>query len=148
MNNNQYEILPTTKSNINAYNRYPFTCYEEAVQNLMQKNLKPGEQAVAYYFDENSIIGISAITAFGNLKKAGNIIFKSGQDLDRELEHLHKDVVMHKKVINNMVDTINHANKNWSQIEGRIKKIEQKFDKEHDTLHVQVIDLDNYDLDI
>ena len=55
---------------------------------------------------------------------------------------------MHKNVINNMVDTINHANKNWSQIEGRIKKIEQKFDKEHDTLHVQVIDLDNYDLDI
>lgn len=76
MNNNQYEILPTAKSNINAYNRYPFTCYEEAVQNIMQKNLKPGEQAVAYYFDENSIIGINAITAFGNLKKQEILFLK------------------------------------------------------------------------
>lgn len=148
MNNNQYEILPTVKSNINAYNRYPFTCYEEAYQNLMSKHLSPGEQAVAYYFDENSLIGINAITAFGNLKSAGNIIFKNGQDMDRDLEHIHHDIVKQKNVINSMVDAINHANKNWSQIEGRIKKIEQKFDKEHDTLHLQMINLDTYDLDL
>lgn len=148
MNNNQYEILPTAKSNINAYNRYPFACYEEAFQNLMAKHLSPGEQAVAYYFDQDSLIGINAITAFGNLKSAGNIIFKNGQDMDRDLEHIHHDVVKQKNVINRMVDTINHANKNWSQIEGRIKKIEQKFDKEHDTLHLQMINLDTYDLDL
>jgi len=44
--------------------------------------------------------------------------------MDRDLEHIHHDVVKQKNVINHMVDTINHANKNWSQIEGRIKKIE------------------------
>ena len=44
MEKNRYDILPT-QSNINAYNRYPFKSYEDAVNNLKQKTLQPGEMA-------------------------------------------------------------------------------------------------------
>lgn len=147
MDKNPYDILPT-QSNINQYNRYPFKSYEDAVTNLKMKTLQPGEMAVAYYFDQNTVIGINAVFAFGNLKRTGNIIFKNGDMFDNQMDHVNHIVSKQSKVINQLVDSINHANKNWSGIEVRLNKLTDQFEQTVKTQHVQLIDLDHYTLDL
>ena len=147
MEKNRYDILPT-QSNINAYNRYPFKSYEDAVNNLKQKTLQPGEMAVGYYFDQNTVIGINAVFAFGNLKRTGNIIFKNGDIFDGQINHINDLVLKQRKVINQLVDSVNHTNKAWAGLENDLNDLKNKFQNTVQTQHIELIDLDNYNLDL
>lgn len=147
MEKNLYDILPT-QSNINAYNRYPFKSYEDAVNNLKQKTLQPGEMAVGYYFDQNTVIGINAVFAFGNLKRTGNIIFKNGDIFDGQINHINDMVFKQRKVINQLVDSVNHTNKAWAGLENDLNDLKNQFQNTVQTQHIELIDLDNYDLDL
>lgn len=147
MEKNLYDILPT-QSNINAYNRYPFKSYEDAVNNLKQKTLQPGEMAVGYYFDQNTVIGINAVFAFGNLKRTGNIIFKNGDIFDCQINHINDMVFKQRKVINQLVDSVNHTNKAWAGLENDLNDLKNQFQNTVQTQHIELIDLDNYDLDL
>ena len=147
MEKNLYDILPT-QSNINAYNRYPFKSYEDAVNNLKQKTLQPGEMAVGYYFDQNTVIGINAVFAFGNLKRTGNIIFKNGDIFDGQINHINDLVLKQRKVINQLVDSVNHPNKAWAGLENDINDLKNQFQNTVQTQHIELIDLDNYNLDL
>lgn len=147
MEKNLYDILPT-QSNINAYNRYPFKSYEDAVNNLKQKTLQPGEMAVGYYFDQNTVIGINAVFAFGNLKRTGNIIFKNGDIFDGQINHINDIVFKQSKVINQLVDSVNRTNKTWSGLEYDLNELKNQFQNTVQTQHIELIDLDNYDLDL
>ena len=147
MEKNLYDILPT-QSNINAYNRYPFKSYEDAVNNLKQKTLQPGEMAVGYYFDQNTVIGINAVFAFGNLKRTGNIIFKNGDILDGQINHINDLVLKQRKVINQLVDSVNHTNKAWAGLENDLNDLKNQFQNTVQTQHIELIDLDNYNLDL
>ena len=147
MEKNRYDILPT-QSNINAYNRYPFKSYEDAVNNLKQKTLQPGEMAVGYYFDQNTVIGINAVFAFGNLKRTGNIIFKNGDIFDGQINHINDMVFKQRKVINQLVDSVNHTNKAWAGLENDLNDLKNQFQNTVQTQHIELIDLDNYDLDL
>lgn len=147
MEKNLYDILPT-QSNINAYNRYPFKSYEDAVNNLKQKTLQPGEMAVGYYFDQNTVIGINAVFAFGNLKRTGNIIFKNGDIFDCQINHINDLVVKQRKVINQLVDSVNHTNKTWAGMENDLNDLKNQFQNTVQTQHIELLDLDNYDLDL
>lgn len=147
MEKNRYDILPT-QSNINAYNRYPFKSYEDAVNNLKQKTLQPGEMAVGYYFDQNTVIGINAVFAFGNLKRTGNIIFKNGDIFDGQINHINDLVLKQRKVINQLVDSVNHTNKAWAGLENDINDLKNQFQNTVQTQHIELIDLDNYNLDL
>ena len=147
MEKNRYDILPT-QSNINAYNRYPFKSYEDAVNNLKQKTLQPGEMAVGYYFDQNTVIGINAVFAFGNLKRTGNIIFKNGDIFDGQINHINDLVLKQRKVINQLVDSVNHTNKAWAGLENDINDLKYQFQNTVQTQHIELIDLDNYNLDL
>ena len=147
MEKNLYDILPT-QSNINAYNRYPFKSYEDAVNNLKQKTLQPGEMAVGYYFDQNTVIGINAVFAFGNLKRTGNIIFKNGDIFDGQINHINDLVLKQRKVINQLVDSVNHTNKAWAGLENDINDLKNQFQNTVQTQHIELIDLDNYNLDL
>ena len=147
MEKNLYDILPT-QSNINAYNRYPFKSYEDAVNNLKQKTLQPGEMAVGYYFDQNTVIGINAVFAFGNLKRTGNIIFKNGDIFDGQINHINDLVIKQRKVINQLVDSVNHTNKAWAGLENDINDLKNQFQNTVQTQHIELIDLDNYNLDL
>ena len=147
MENNRYDILPT-QSNINAYNRYPFKSYEDAVNNLKQKTLQPGEMAVGYYFDQNTVIGINAVFAFGNLKRTGNIIFKNGDIFDGQINHINDLVLKQRKVINQLVDSVNHTNKAWAGLENDLNDLKNQFQNTVQTQHIELIDLDNYNLDL
>ena len=142
-----YDILPT-QSNINAYNRYPFKSYEDAVNNLKQKTLQPGEMAVGYYFDQNTVIGINAVFAFGNLKRTGNIIFKNGDIFDGQINHINDLVLKQRKVINQLVDSVNHTNKAWAGLENDLNDLKNQFQNTVQTQHIELIDLDNYNLDL
>lgn len=147
MEKNLYDILPT-QSNINAYNRYPFKSYEDAVNNLKQKTLQPGEMAVGYYFDQNTVIGINAVFAFGNLKRTGNIIFKNGDIFDDQINHINDLVLKQRKVINQLVDSVNHTNKAWAGLENDLNDLKNQFQNTVQTQHIELIDLDNYNLDL
>lgn len=147
MEKNLYDILPT-QSNINAYNRYPFKSYEDAVNNLKQKTLQPGEMAVGYYFDQNTVIGINAVFAFGNLKRTGNIIFKNGDIFDGQINHINDLVIKQRKVINQLVDSVNHTNKAWAGLENDLNDLKNQFQNTVQTQHIELIDLDNYNLDL
>lgn len=147
MEKNLYDILPT-QSNINAYNRYPFKSYEDAVNNLKQKTLQPGEIAVGYYFDQNTVIGINAVFAFGNLKRTGNIIFKNGDIFDGQINHINDMVFKQRKVINQLVDSVNHTNKAWAGLENDLNDLKNQFQNTVQTQHIELIDLDNYNLDL
>lgn len=147
MEKNLYDILPT-QSNINAYNRYPFKSYEDAVNNLKQKTLQPGEMAVGYYFDQNTVIGINAVFAFGNLKRTGNIIFKNGDIFDGQINHINDMVFKQRKVINQLVDSVNHTNKAWAGLENDLNDLKNQFQNTVQTQHIELIDLDNYNLDL
>ena len=147
MEKNLYDILPT-QSNINAYNRYPFKSYEDAVNNLKQKTLQPGEMAVGYYFDQNTVIGINAVFAFGNLKRTGNIIFKNGDIFDGQINHINDLVLKQRKVINQLVDSVNHTNKTWVGLENDLNDLKNQFQNTVQTQHIELIDLDNYNLDL
>lgn len=147
MEKNRYDILPT-QSNINAYNRYPFKSYEDAVNNLKQKTLQPGEMAVGYYFDQNTVIGINAVFAFGNLKRTGNIIFKNGDIFDGQINHINDLVIKQRKVINQLVDSVNHTNKAWAGLENDLNDLKNQFQNTVQTQHIELIDLDNYNLDL
>ena len=147
MEKNRYDILPT-QSNINAYNRYPFKSYEDAVNNLKQKTLQPGEMAVGYYFDQNTVIGITAVFAFGNLKRTGNIIFKNGDIFDGQINHINDLVLKQRKVINQLVDSVNHTNKAWAGLENDLNDLKNQFQNTVQTQHIELIDLDNYNLDL
>ena len=147
MEKNLYDILPT-QSNINAYNRYPFKSYEDAVNNLKQKTLQPGEMAVGYYFDQNTVIGINAVFAFGNLKRTGNIIFKNGDIFDGQINHINDMVFKQRKVINQLVDSVNHTNKTWVGLENDLNDLKNQFQNTVQTQHIELLDLDNYDLDL
>ena len=147
MEKNRYDILPT-QSNINAYNRYPFKSYEDAVNNLKQKTLQPGEMAVGYYFDQNTVIGINAVFAFGNLKRTGNIIFKNGDIFDGQINHINELVIKQRKVINQLVDSVNHTNKAWAGLENDLNDLKNQFQNTVQTQHIELIDLDNYNLDL
>ena len=147
MEKNLYDILPT-QSNINAYNRYPFKSYEDAVNNLKQKTLQPGEMAVGYYFDQNTVIGINAVFAFGNLKRTGNIIFKNGDIFDGQINHVNDLVLKQRKVINQLVDSVNHTNKAWAGLENDLNDLKNQFQNTVQTQHIELIDLDNYNLDL
>ena len=147
MEKNLYDILPT-QSNINAYNRYPFKSYEDAVNNLKQKTLQPGEMAVGYYFDQNTVIGINAVFAFGNLKRTGNIIFKNGDIFDGQINHINDLVLKQRKVINQLVDSVNHTNKAWAGLENDLNDLKNQFQNTVQTQHIELIDLDNYNLDL
>lgn len=147
MEKNRYDILPT-QSNINAYNRYPFKSYEDAVNNLKQKTLQPGEMAVGYYFDQNTVIGINAVFAFGNLKRTGNIIFKNGDIFDGQINHINDLVLKQRKVINQLVDSVNHTNKAWAGLENDLNDLKKQFQNTVQTQHIELIDLDNYNLDL
>lgn len=147
MEKNIYDILPT-QSNINAYNRYPFKSYEDAVNNLKQKTLQPGEMAVGYYFDQNTVIGINAVFAFGNLKRTGNIIFKNGDIFDGQINHINDLVIKQRKVINQLVDSVNHTNKAWAGLENDLNDLKNQFQNTVQTQHIELIDLDNYNLDL
>lgn len=147
MEKNRYDILPT-QSNINAYNRYPFKSYEDAVNNLKQKTLQPGEMAVGYYFDQNTVIGINAVFAFGNLKRTGNIIFKNGDIFDGQINHINDLVLKQRKVINQLVDSVNHTNKAWAGLENDLNDLKNQFQNTVQTQHIELIDLDNYNLDL
>ena len=147
MEKNRYDILPT-QSNINAYNRYPFKSYEDAVNNLKQKTLQPGEMAVGYYFDQNTVIGINAVFAFGNLKRTGNIIFKNGDIFDGQINHINDMVFKQRKVINQLVDSVNHTNKAWAGLENDLNDLKNQFQNTVQTQHIELIDLDNYNLDL
>ena len=147
MEKNRYDILPT-QSNINAYNRYPFKSYEDAVNNLKQKTLQPGEMAVGYYFDQNTVIGINAVFAFGNLKRRGNIIFKNGDIFDGQINHINDLVLKQRKVINQLVDSVNHTNKAWAGLENDLNDLKNQFQNTVQTQHIELIDLDNYNLDL
>ena len=147
MEKNLYDILPT-QSNINAYNRYPFKSYEDAVNNLKQKTLQPGEMAVGYYFDQNTVIGINAVFAFGNLKRTGNIIFKNGDIFDGQINHINDLVLKQRKVINQLVDSVNHTNKTWVGLENDLNDLKNQFQNTVQTQHIELLDLDNYDLDL
>ena len=147
MEKNLYDILPT-QSNINAYNRYPFKSYEDAVNNLKQKTLQPGEMAVGYYFDQNTVIGINAVFAFGNLKRTGNIIFKNGDIFDGQINHINDMVFKQRKVINQLVDSVNHTNKAWAGLENDLNDLKNQFQNTVQTQHIELLDLDNYNLDL
>ena len=147
MEKHRYDILPT-QSNINAYNRYPFKSYEDAVNNLKQKTLQPGEMAVGYYFDQNTVIGINAVFAFGNLKRTGNIIFKNGDIFDGQINHINELVIKQRKVINQLVDSVNHTNKAWAGLENDLNDLKNQFQNTVQTQHIELIDLDNYNLDL
>ena len=147
MEKNLYDILPT-QSNINAYNRYPFKSYEDAVNNLKQKTLQPGEMAVGYYFDQNTVIRINAVFAFGNLKRTGNIIFKNGDIFDGQINHINDLVIKQRKVINQLVDSVNHTNKAWAGLENDLNDLKNQFQNTVQTQHIELLDLDNYDLDL
>ena len=147
MEKNLCDILPT-QSNINAYNRYPFKSYEDAVNNLKQKTLQPGEMAVGYYFDQNTVIGINAVFAFGNLKRTGNIIFKNGDIFDGQINHINDLVVKQRRVINQLVDSVNHTNKTWAGLENDLNDLKNQFQNTVQTQHIELLDLDNYDLDL
>ena len=147
MEKNRYDILPT-QSNINAYNRYPFKSYEDAVNNLKQKTLQPGEMAVGYYFDQNTVIGINAVFAFGNLKRTGNIIFKNGDIFDGQINHINDLVLKQRKVINQLVDSVNHTNKAWAGLENDLNDLKNQFQNTVQTQHIELLDLDNYNLDL
>ena len=147
MEKNRYDILPT-QSNINAYNRYPFKSYEDAVNNLKQKTLQPGEMAVGYYFDQNTVIGINAVFAFGNLKRTGNIIFKNGDIFDGQINHINDMVFKQCKVINQLVDSVNHTNKTWAGLENDLNDLKNQFQNTVQTQHIELLDLDNYNLDL
>lgn len=147
MEKNLYDILPT-QSNINAYNRYPFKSYEDAVNNLKQKTLQPGEMAVGYYFDQNTVIGINAVFAFGNLKRTGNIIFKNGDIFDGQINHINDMVFKQRKVINQLVDSVNHTNKTWAGLENDLNDLKNQFQNTVQTQHIELLDLDNYNLDL
>ena len=147
MEKNLYDILPT-QSNINAYNRYPFKSYEDAVNNLKQKTLQPGEMAVGYYFDQNTVIGINAVFAFGNLKRTGNIIFKNGDIFDGQINHINDLVLKQRKVINQLVDSVNHTNKAWAGLENDLNDLKNQFQNTVQTQHIELLDLDNYNLDL
>ena len=58
-----------------------------------------------------------------NKKRTGNIIFKNGDMFDNQMDHVNHIVSKQSKVINQLVDSINHANKNWSGIEVKLDKL-------------------------
>lgn len=148
MNNPQYEIYPSTKGSLSSYNRYPFASYDEAVNNLKQKSLQPGEMAIAYYFDQDSIIGINAALAFGNLKKQENIIFKNPELYNEEVLNINKELSNARCNINKIIDAINHSNKIYSEIADKVNDLDEKMNETHDTLYVQMLDLNTYNLDL
>lgn len=145
---NNYDILPN-RTNINSYNRYPFANYQEAVDNLTVKSLQPGEFAVAYYWDETSVIGISAVFAIGNLKKHGNQIFKNAL----QIEALYGDMlakVGHQNIaINDCINTLNMTNKNYAAIHKLVHEIDAyAHSLEHKISGCTFVDLDKYTEDL
>ena len=104
--------------------------------------------AVGYYFDQNTVIGINAVFAFGNLKRTGNIIFKNGDIFDGQINHINDLVVKQRKVINQLVDSVNHTNKAWAGLENDLNDLKNQFQNTVQTQHIELIDLDNYNLDL
>lgn len=142
-----YEIV-ASQSNINAYNRYPFADLAEAVHRAKSKQLQPGEMAICYYFDENSVIGVNAILAIGNLRKGGNLIFENiAPQFDRLKDDIYKDINETHSAINNNLDIINYNNRIVSEVKNDISKLKIEIDT-NTVSKQQWVNLDKYDLDL
>lgn len=126
MDKNPYDILPT-KANLHSYNRYPFGSFSEAVNNMKQKSLQPGEIAIAYYFDNDSILGINAVLGIGNLKNAQNIIFTNSE---QKVNDISKKVFQQTQAINQLVEVMNNTSKTRENILKRLDALEEKFNCE------------------
>lgn len=147
VNKNSYDIT-STQSNINAYNRYPFADLAEAVKNAKAKSLMPGEMAICYYFDPNTVVGISAILAIGNLRKGGNLIFENiAPQLDQFKDEICKDISETHRVVNNNIDIVNYNNKICSDVKSDLAKLEQKVEQ-NATSKSSWVNLNEYNLDL
>lgn len=142
-----YDIM-STNSNINAYNRYPFADLAEAMHNAKLKQLQPGEMAVCYYFDPETVIGINAILAIGNLRKGGNLIFENiAPQMDKFRDDISKDISETHRAINNNLDIINFTNKVISELREEIKELRTQLNNGV-TTKTTWVNLDNYNLDL
>ena len=84
---------PLPDSLVHSYNKRCFQNYEVAEQTLINKVLLPGEVAFAYYYDQLSPYGQSAIAAVGPLTHgSGNIIFKNSATIDAIKDDKLKEV--------------------------------------------------------
>ena len=145
---NDYELNPI-ELNLSQYNRYPFANYDDAVNNLMAKNLKPGEFGVAYYWDEDSDFGISTIFAIGNLKRGGNQIFKNSKQLEELYGDILNKVIGQNTAVNDCINSINMANKNYGGIAQRVKECEDYAKLLSTKINtVKWIDIDRYTDDL
>ena len=85
------QFLPHPDSLIHSYNRKCFKDYNEAVHQLTNKVLHPGEIAFAYYNDPNATYGVAVIAAVGPLVHGrGNQIFKNADQIDALIDTIKK----------------------------------------------------------
>lgn len=142
-----YDIL-STNSNINAYNRYPFTDLAEAIHNAKLKQLQPGEMAVCYYFDNETVIGINAILAIGNLRKGGNLIFENiAPQIDKFKDEISQDISETHRAINNNLDVVNYNNRILADLKLEIKELKDQIEKGVESKSIWV-NLDEYNIDL
>lgn len=145
---NEYEIIPT-KGNINAYNRYPFKDFSDAVNNINSKSIQPGEIAFAYYYDPAATNGINVLLGVGSLKKFGNIIFLNSADVERLYNDVNDKVMNQNNAINRCIDLVNNSYGDYKTIKKELAEILIYLNDVRESLKdIEWIDIDEYNDDI
>lgn len=136
---------PLPDSLVHSYNKRCFQNYEVAEQTLINKVLLPGEVAFAYYYDQLSPYGQSAIAAVGPLTHgSGNIIFKNSATIDAIKDDLMTTIADVNASINylreDLLDSIDDA---LDHLDSSLDEVLEQFTGANNTYQLQINNIFN-----
>ena len=136
---------PLPDSLVHSYNKRCFQNYEVAEQTLINKVLLPGEVAFAYYYDQLSPYGQSAIAAVGPLTHgSGNIIFKNSATIDAIKDDLMTTIADVNASINylreDLLDSIDNA---LDHLDSSLDEVLEQFTGANNTYQLQINNIFN-----
>lgn len=136
---------PLPDSLVHSYNKRCFQNYEVAEQTLINKVLLPGEVAFAYYYDQLSPYGQSAIAAVGPLTHGtGNIIFKNAASIEAIRGNLMTTIADVNASINylreDLLDSIDDA---LIHLDSSLDAVLEQFTGASNTYQIQIDNISN-----
>ena len=125
---------------VHSYIKKCFMNYDIAEQTLLNKVLLPGEVAFAYYYDELSPSGQSAIAAVGPLTHGScNIIFKNSVTIDAIRDRLMSTITDVNSSINYLrEELLESINKALNHLDSSLNDAMEEFAGASNTYQIQI----------